>query len=778
MTSPQAPRPPHNAAPGPGVNEETLHLPTTTAGMTAQAPGAPRMAPPSGPIPGAQRTAPSPYPQRPAFRAPAPPSPSDTGGHPRPVAAPPEQPPAVRWEGVGFRPDIQGLRAVAVVLVLLGHAGFSFFKGGYVGVDVFFVLSGFLITSLLVKEMHDTGTISLSGFFSRRARRILPAAGAVVAATVVGSWLWFPVTRVGDIMQDAFTVIVYIVNYRFIAEQTEYLNADQSPSPFQQFWSLAVEEQFYFVWPLLLIGVLLLAKRVPRKAVGFAVAAISVVFALSLIASIAITETNPTAAYYAAHTRVWELAAGALLALTLPTWRKVPKATAAVLGLIGIAAVLVSAVLYSEATPFPGYTAMLPVLGTMMVLVAGTATGENPASRLLSTAPFQFFGKISYSLYLWHWPILILGPLAIGVGVEPSLTLNIILLASAVGVAQVSYACIETPVRKAKFLGLQPVYGILSGVACSLVALFVVIAFSTVYSKVPEAEETVALDDIEQVQDLSSLEQGLKEGLQTTSIPENMVPSLTGAEFDKPEPYNNGCHLGFEETSWPDHCEFGDTESDTVVVLIGDSHAGHWFPALDQIAEERGWKLLTRTKSSCTPVSATMMQDGVEYTECDEAREAAFAEIDEINPYLVVIGTTTAGGMAGVDGDDERMQRWLDGWEETIGRVQGEAEHVVSIGDTPWGEESIPECLAVNEDSVQECTIDQDDGIQAAERRQAGMDLQQELGVTVVEPTGWFCVDGKCPVIVDGMMVYRDKHHISTPYMRSIASLLAEQLPQ
>ncbi|NUQ88738.1 MAG: acyltransferase, partial [Glycomyces artemisiae] len=387
------------------------------------------------------------------------------------------------WPGLGFRPDVQGLRAVAVGLVLLSHAGFPGAAGGYVGVDVFFVLSGFLITSLLVKEVFTTGRISIAGFYARRARRILPAATAVTAATALGAWLFFPVTRRDAVLQDALAVVVYVVNYRFVAEQTEYLNADQMPSPFQQFWSLAVEEQFYVVWPLLLLVLLLCTGRRPRRLVTAAIIASAVIFAATLALSVTVTAASQPTAYYAAHTRAWELAAGALLALTLPSLKQTPRALAWALGIGGLAAILLSGFMFTEATPFPGYAALAPVLGTAAVIAAGSAPGRNPASALLSTAPFQFLGRISYSLYLWHWPILILAPLALGT--DPSLRLNLILLAATVAVAQLSYACIEEPVRNWRPLK-RDWAGLLMGLTASAACAAAVLALVTTVPETPE----------------------------------------------------------------------------------------------------------------------------------------------------------------------------------------------------------------------------------------------------------------------------------------------------
>jgi peptidoglycan/LPS O-acetylase OafA/YrhL len=772
MTSPQPPRPQTRAAAGGGVNEETLHLPTTTPGAA------------SGPAGQTQRTAPSPYPVRPPFRAPAPPPPSapvapggpmrTTGAHPRPAPAPVRPP--QRWEGVGFRPDIQGLRAVAVALVLLSHVGFSFAAGGYVGVDVFFVVSGFLITSLLVKEVFDTGKISIAGFYARRARRILPAASAVTIATVIGAWLWFPVTRLEAVMQDAFTVIVYAVNYRFVATETEYLNADQMPSPFQQYWSLAVEEQFYVVWPLLLIGLLLLAKRSPRKLVSAALAACAGIFALSLVLSVLTTQLSQPTAYYAAHTRIWELAAGALLALMLPTLKRIPKVLAWVLGLAGLAAILAAGVFYDDSTPFPGYTALLPVLGTAAVIAAGSGA-KNPSSSLLATGPFQYVGKISYSLYLWHWPILILIPLA--VDAEPTVGLNTVLLLATIAVAQLSYLYIEEPIRNARPLKTSNMWGLVTGVACSLLGIAMVLVLTVGFGKVPPEEAPVDLEAVEEVQDVSEIELRLQEGLAVTSVPADLEPSLTSVTTDEPEIYGNGCHLDAWTEELPADCMFGDASSATTVMLVGDSHAAQWFPALEPIAREQGWKLVTRTKSACTPATVTVYNGDVggEYTSCQEWRDNVLAEIDEVKPAMVILSGEDTPPL--VEWEDGSPERWAQGWTDTLARVTASAGQTVVLTDTPRSPsgDPIPECVALHQDEVEDCVMQRSEAVDDSGNREAAMAAQQEAGATVVETIGWFCYAGACPVITGNTLVYRDSHHMSTPYARSLTQLLEEQLP-
>ncbi|WP_157930786.1 acyltransferase family protein [Glycomyces xiaoerkulensis] len=713
------------------------------------------------PASGSRRAMPGPYPERPPFQPPPPPS---AGGPPLPE----------RWEGTGFRPDVQGMRAIAVMLVLLSHAGFGFASGGYVGVDVFFVISGFLITSLLIKEVFDTGTISLVGFFSRRARRILPAATVVTIATVIGAWLWFPITRFEEVMRDAFTVIVYAVNYRFVVENTEYLNADAMPTPFQQYWSLAVEEQFYLVWPLLLLGVLLLAKRIPRQALNLAIGVIAVVFVLSLITSVLVTESSQPTAYYATHTRVWELAGGALIALTLPVWRTVHQALALILGLAGLAAVIGAALLYDESTSFPGYAALLPVLGTMMLIVAGTGRGANAVSTLLATGSFQFVGKISYSLYLWHWPILILAPL--GLGVESSNLLNVILLACTFAIAQLSYEYIETPIRNAGLLRTHHFYGIATGVLCSILSIAMVLTLTLGFSRASDDGIDTDLATIEETESSEELERSLSEGLEIDKAPHDLTPSLTNVGDDKPLIYDSDCHLEFEEIAPPDQCVFGDAESDTTVVLFGDSHAAQWFPALDSLAAEHDWRLVPRTKSACTPVDVAVENSQLqrEYTECEEWRHRVYDELDKVRPTLVVVSASD-----GAPTLDSSNRNWENGWTTTLQRLTSAAEHVTTLTDTPRTTGmAAPECISLHLESPSQCIETDPYSIKDLERREIGIEIQESHGATVIDVVDWFCLDSRCPLIADNLLIYRDTHHISTPYSKSLATLLHQRLPE
>jgi hypothetical protein len=490
-----------------------------------------------------------------------------------------------------------------------------------------------------------------------------------------------------------------------------------------------------------------------------------------------VTQQSQPVAYYAAHTRAWELAAGAFLALTLPSLKRTPRFLAWALGILGLAAILASGFLYTDATPFPGYTALLPVAGTMLVIVAGSGAGWNPVSKLLGTGPFQFFGKISYSLYLWHWPILILIPLA--VDAEPSVGLNSVLLIAAVAVAQLSYQYVEEPIRNSRPIRASNLWGLVTGVACSLMGIAMVITMTVAFAKVPEDEAPVDLEAVEEVQDVSEIETRLQEGLAITTVPEDLEPSLTGVDSDEPKIYGNGCHLDTYTEDLPDGCEFGDKDSDTTVVLIGDSHAAQWFPALKPIADERGWKLLTRTKSACTPASIAVHNDDLngEYTGCETWRDSVLDELDEIKPAMVILSGEDTPKL--VDWEDDGPDRWAEAWTETLDRVTAAAGQTVVLTDTPRSPsgDSIPECVALHEQDVRDCVMDRSKAVDDSGNREAAMAAQQEAGATVVETVGWFCYAGECPVITGNTLIYRDSHHMSTPYARSLTTLLQDELP-
>ena len=369
-----------------------------------------------------------------------------------------------------FRPDVEGLRAVAVLLVLVYHAGVPSFGGGYVGVDVFFVISGFVITGLLLRERSATARTSLLAFYGRRCRRILPAATLVIVATLMASYHWLGFIRADQVAADARSAALFVANFHFISIGTNYLSAQRPPSPLQNLWSLSVEEQFYFVYPTFFILVAALGRRINFRAkiAGALIAVILGSFAWSIYQ----TDTNGVVAYFSPLTHAWELALGGLVAVGTSHLSRMPALLAGSLTWAGLAAIIVAAFVFTDLTPYPGWAVSLPALGAALIIGGGAAVPALGAEWLLGLPPVRWLGKLSYSLYLWHWPVLAIaaqqsgGPLPLGT--------NLLWLLAALGLSIVTYYALENPIRHARFLARRPLASLALGAGLTGVSLAVV----------------------------------------------------------------------------------------------------------------------------------------------------------------------------------------------------------------------------------------------------------------------------------------------------------------
>ncbi len=366
-----------------------------------------------------------------------------------------------------FRPDVEGLRAVAVATVVLFHAGVPGFSGGYVGVDVFYVISGFVITKLLLRQVDRHGRPVFSEFYARRARRILPAAGLVVLGTLLASYALLGFIRGNEVADDSRWVAVFLGNYHFAAVGTNYFQSQLPPSPLQNYWSLAVEEQFYVVYPALIAVTVLVLRRYSVTA-KVAVLTVAIV-AVSLAWSVYYTSADPTGAYFASTTRAWELALGGLLAAGAAWFSRLPSAVYPVAGWAGIGAIVASVGWFSTTTPYPGWLALLPVGGAGLVILAGYRLSLAGPERALGTRGFRWVGKLSFSIYLWHWPLL---ELATQDATHPlSLFWRLGLVALSVAGAAMTFAILENPVRKSAWLARHTAASLTIG-ACIVVAMF------------------------------------------------------------------------------------------------------------------------------------------------------------------------------------------------------------------------------------------------------------------------------------------------------------------
>ncbi|MEU4655694.1 acyltransferase family protein [Streptomyces sp. NPDC023723] len=681
------------------------------------------------------------------------------------TAAPPPGHPAPRL-------DIQGLRAVAVGLVVLSHAGVAGVEGGYVGVDVFFVISGFLITSLLLREPAATGRVSLPAFYARRALRLLPAAVLVIAVTLAGSRLFLSPTRFAEYAGDALGSALYAVNFRLAAAGTDYLAQTGPPSPFQHFWSLAVEEQFYVVWPLLLLlGARLVGGRRRPLAVG-----LGVLCAGSFLFGVVATETSAPWAYFASPARGWELGAGALLALCAPRLERLPAAVAAPLSWLGLAGIGLAALWYDDTTPFPGGYALLPVLGAALVLAAGCAPARPGAGRLLGCRPLVRIGGLSYGWYLWHWPLLVIAPAALGRTdgtAGPFLALT--LCAVALALAWLTLRLVENPVRFHRALTGRPRRGLALGAALSAgtaaLALTAAALPPAIGAGPPAPELARAL--------ATAPDPGARLGALLAAapgvLPGNLSPALPEVRSARSALYRDGCHADYAATR-ATPCGYGDPAGARTVVLFGDSHAAQWFPALERLATARGWKLVSLTKASCKTAEVTIVSGGDPYTACDRWRADAIARIGALRPDLVVVSSSEAGDPVRPAAD--RARQWTTGYAGTFRRLGAFGTRVVSLLDTPWPMGDPVDCAAANAEQLHACADRLPDAVRDTVRRAAVRAAAAATGVRVVDPAPWLCDarTGRCPVVVGDTAVYRDDSHLSEGYARALTPVLGDAL--
>ena len=695
----------------------------------------------------------------------------------------------------GFRPDLEGLRAVAVVLVLLFHAGVPGFAGGYVGVDVFFVLSGFLITGVVVRELSRTGTISLSAFYARRARRLLPAAAVALVATVVASALFLPPLRVPNIAADGTAAALYVSNLRFAFQATDYLQSQLPPSPLLHYWSLGVEEQFYLFWPALLLLVARLSSGRALR-VGRLALVISLVAIASLALSIALTGIAEPWAFYSLPARAWELALGGLLAIAAFRSLVMPARLASAGAAAGLAMIVLAGVAFDTTTAFPGTAALLPTAGAALVIAGGLGPAGGVVARLLSTRPLRWLGRISYSLYLWHWPILVIPAAAL----ETTLPLpaRIALALVAIPVAAASQRWVEEPIRRGRFIGLRPgrilaVAGATTilvasltlgvgnaalsapaltgpiGAAASTIPIDLGSAFGTLPS--PSASAATA--------STASTTAPTRPPTAAGPVPADLRPPLATALDSLPATYADGCHLDFATTT-PGRCVYGDVSSSRTMVLFGDSHAAQWFPALERLAELDHWRLVSLTKSACPTADISVWNNalGRAYTECETWRTNVLARIAAERPALIVASDSTyslAIGGTSVPAT-ERQSLWDAALERTLGQLVALAPHVVLIGDTPRSAVDPPVCLSAHLTNALACATPSsralDPAYLAAEAAAAS-----SAGATFLDPTPLVCPTEPCPAITGNVLIYRDHQHLTDVFAAAVAPYLRARLP-
>ena len=654
---------------------------------------------------------------------------------------------------MAHRDDIQGLRAVAVLLVVLGHAGVPFLSGGYVGVDVFFVLSGFLITGILMAEFAERGAISLPSFYLRRARRIVPAAALTLVVTDIAAFHLLNFVRARAAVSDSIWSALFAANVHFAREGSDYFAQGQPPSPFQHFWSLSVEEQFYLAWPALLA--LLLALRF-RGVLLF----LAAVVGGSLAWSIHFTAASPAAAYYSTFARGWELALGAALAVGAPHLRRLPAQAGFISGWLGLVAIGAAACCYTDRTPFPGSAALVPAAGAALVIGAGLVAGRTAlgSARLLGLAPLRYLGDRSYAFYLWHWPVLILA--ADYAGHELSIAARLGLVSFAFLLSVVSYRFVENPVRQMRFTPrVSSVLWPASATAVVAVALFILGSLDRTAGRFESAAaavhplQLVRASIPTKTRSLDAVVAAVRQAERGAPLPAPVTPSpgnLRGDFYTFPA----GCSPRDGETS-SKVCRLGDAHSSKTIAVIGDSHAQMWLPPILRMASRDGWAVIPFVKTRCIPRSWSSKG------ECGRWYAWAKHRASSLRPDVtLVIGS------------------WMAVWAppraiQPVGALalamKRFSASVIVVGDVPGQKRDPTDCLLAPRATMATCTTEAS-RVQLSTNRAIAANARRQ-GIGFVDTLGWFCAHPRgsstrylCPLVVNKTVTCVDRGHVSRTY--------------
>ncbi|MCG2621568.1 acyltransferase [Arthrobacter sp. I2-34] len=668
-----------------------------------------------------------------------------------------------------FLPEIQALRALAVLLVVAYHLEPFRVPGGFIGVDVFFVISGYLITGHMLREVARTGTLSLRDFWAGRVRRILPAALAAIAAVLLATVLLSPITQWPQLGLQALASTFYVQNWVLAANSVDYLAAADTATALQHFWSLAVEEQFYIFWPLLVLLAAVLMRRSKRPLARIVVPLFAVATAASLAFGLWFTASGNPAAYFITPTRIWELGLGGLLAATL-TYTERHRLLRSGLAVAGLAAIAASAFLFTGDTPFPGAAALLPVLGTMAVIAAGRTAGTLSLHRLVDLKPVQWTGNISYSLYLWHWPLIVFYKLM--AGRDPRPLQSLALLAASFALAALSFYFIETPMRRAGWLRGRAWRPLAAGAAATVLVGSLSFVPAGLHQQVT-AERTALAEELLAEQPAKFGAAAMTKRADQTYGADNhvIIPDPGNAAKDR-SPLGD-CIAGITDAETPE-CEFGDKDGAYTVALIGDSHAGHWFAALEPVARKQGWRLLTYIHNSCPFSAEKRVLERDSDLKCTEPNRETLKRIIERDDVDAVV--TSYYASVNFVNSHTGHRPGAAGFASNWNALTEAGIDVYPIVDTPRPREGAiaPDCVAQHYEDPQACDQPRRKGLD-------GQDLTREAaklapGARVVDLSDAFCGTKVCPMVIGNVLLYADKNHVTETYMQTLVPRLERKL--
>lgn len=660
--------------------------------------------------------------------------------------------PDARGPRPGFRGDVDGLRAVAILLVIAYHGLVPGFGGGFVGVDVFFVISGYLITTNLLKQFDSGEPIRLRSFWARRMRRLAPALTllnvcVLLAAVVVVSPLFW-----SGVVKEVLAASLYVSNLFYAREAQDYFTADLSRSVGLHTWSLGVEEQFYLLWPLLMLAAgWIAARRAAWSRRSVLVTTLAVVTVVSFAISVITTMRGRPTSFYGLGSRAWEFGLAGLLACA-GRWLSAHRSplAAGIAGWVGTALLAVGLIFIGHGASFPGFAALIPVGATLLLITAGTI-GWSPVSTLLAARPMQAIGRVSYSWYLWHWPAIVFATVVLddSVGVRTAASIASLLPAIA------AYRYVEQPLRRSvRWARPRTTYAVVASVTVVMIA-----ASSGVYLL---GRSAIAADPL-----LARLDAAQESPLGDTDCrpprPSIDVPST-------------------------DVCELGEPGASRTMILVGDSHAQHWMSGLDEAGRLLDVRVLVRWSHDCpfTDTHTTLaFNPRVPDRWCRSRVKSTRSIINDVRPDLVVI-SNWAGYLGRISNHDDRVPAsepaqlalWRGGLTAIASSLRSEGIGVVVMEDSPTFAVDPIRCLAETE-SVASCTLSRSASLSGvAALRDASRVAAADAGVPTIDAMDLTCLETACPPIIDDQVVYRDSNHITAEFAASRAEPLAEQLAE